>query len=72
MSLRIVWVFHVAIGRVGGQILTGFAFLLHGCLDLFAVLDIELIDDIQEQSKIVVLLVGAVHTAVDCDEADIS
>ena len=65
-------VFHVAIGRIGGQILTGFAFLLHNRLDLFtAVLDIELVDDIQERSKVIVLLVGAVHTAVHGDETDI-
>ena len=52
--------------------LTGFAFLLHNCFDLFtAVLDIELIDDIQERSKIVVLLIGAVHAAVHGDETDI-
>ena len=72
MSLWIVGIFHVAVGRVGGQILTGFAFLLHNCFDLFtAVLDIELIDDIQERSKIVVLLIGAVHAAVHGDETDI-
>ena len=72
MSLWIVGVFHVAVGWVGGQILTGFAFLLHGCLDLLtAVLDIELIDDIQERSKIVVLLIGTIHAAVYSDEADI-
>ena len=45
MSLWIVGVFHVAVGRVGGQILTGFAFLLHNRFNLFtAVLDIELIE----------------------------
>lgn len=31
----------------------------------------DVLDDVQERSKIVVLLVGAVHTAVDSDEADI-
>lgn len=72
MSLWIVGVFHVAVGRVGGKILTGFAFLLHNSFDLFtAVLDIELVDDIQERSKIVVLLIGAVHAAVHGDETDI-
>ena len=72
MLLRIVGVFHVAIGRIGGQILTGFAFLLHGCLNLFtAVLDVKFVDDIQERSKIVVLLIGAVHTAVYGNETDI-
>ena len=72
MSLWIVGIFHVAVGRVGGQILTGFAFLLHNRFDLFtAVLDIELVDDIQERSKVVVLLIGAVHTAVHGDETDI-
>ena len=72
MSLWIVGVFHVAVGWVGGQILTGFTFLLHNRFDLFtAVLDIELVDDIQERSKIVVLLIGAVHTAIHGDETDI-
>ena len=72
MSLWIVGVFHVAIGRVGSQILTGFTFLFHNRLNLFtAVLDIELVDDIQERRKIVVLLIGTVHTAVHSDEADI-
>jgi len=41
MSFWIVGVFHVAVGRVGSQVLTGFAFLLHNRFDLFAaVLDI--------------------------------
>lgn len=72
MSLWIVGVFHVAVGRVSSQILTRFTFLLHNRFDFFtAVLDIELIDDIQERSKIVVLLIGAVHTAVYGDETDI-
>lgn len=45
MSLGIIGVFHVAVGWIGGQIFTGFAFLLHGCLDLLAaVLYIELIE----------------------------
>ena len=44
MSLWIVGVFHIAIGRVGSQILTGFTFLLHNGTDfLTAVLDIELV-----------------------------
>ena len=65
MSLWIVGVFHIAVGWVGGQILTRFTFLLHNRFDFFtAVLDIELVDDIQERSKIIVLLIGAVHTAV--------
>lgn len=71
-SLWIGGVFHVAVGRVGGQILTRFTFLLHNRFDLFiAVLDIELIDDIQERSKVIILLIGAVHTAVHSDETDI-
>ena len=45
MSLWIVGVFHIAVGRVGGQIFTRFTFLLHNRFDLFtAVLDIELIE----------------------------
>ena len=72
MSLWIVGVFHVAVGWVGGQILTGFAFLLHNRFDLFtAVLDIELVDDIQKWSKVVVLLIGAVHSAVHSDGTNI-
>ncbi len=52
--------------------LTGFAFQLQGCPYLFAaVLNIELVYDIQKGSKLVVALVGTVHTAVDCNEADI-
>ena len=72
MSFGIVRVFHIAVGRIGGQILTGFTLLLHDCFDLFtAVLDIEFIHDVQERSKIVVLLIGTVHTAVHSDEANI-
>ena len=52
--------------------LTGFAFQLQGCPYLFAaVFNIELVYDIQKGSKLVVALVGTVHTAVDCNEADI-
>lgn len=32
---------------------------------------LELIDDIQERSKVIILLIGTVHTAVHSDEADI-
>ena len=72
MSLGIIGVFHVAVGWIGGQIFTGFAFLLHGCLDLLAaVLYIELIDDVQERRKVVIHLIGTVHTAIDGNEPDI-
>ena len=72
MLLWIVGVFHVAVGRVGGQILASFAFLPHNVTDfLTAVLDVKFVDDIQKRRKIVVLLIGAVHTAVYGDETDI-
>ena len=52
--------------------LAGFSFQLQGCPHLFAaILDIELIDDIQERSELIVLLIGAVHTAVDSNKPDI-
>ena len=72
MSFRIIRVFHVAIGRIGSQILTGFAFLLHRCLDLLAaVLHIKLVDDVQERRKVIIHLISAVHTAVDGNEPDV-
>ena len=41
-------------------------------LDLLAaVLHIELVDDVQERRKVIVRLIGTVHTAVDGDESDI-
>ena len=50
VGFRGLRILHVAIGRIGGQILTGFTLLLHGCLDLFAaVLHIELVDNVQER-----------------------
>ena len=72
MLLWIVRVFHVAVGWVSGQILSSFTFLLHNGTDfLTAVLDVKFVDDIQKRRKIVVLLIGAVHTAVYSDETDI-
>ena len=70
MFLWVIRVFHVAVGRIGSQVLPGFAFLLHGRLDLLAaVLDVKLVDDVQERCKVIVLLIGAVHTAIESNEA---
>ena len=71
-AMLILRIFEVAIGRIGTQRLTGFTLCLEHCSDLLAgVFGIPFVDDIEEGSKIAVLLVGTVHTVIDSDETDI-
>ena len=70
--MLVVRVFEVAIGWIGTQRFAGLAFSLEYRADLLAgILGIPFVDNIEERGKITVLLVGAVHSVVDGDEADI-
>ena len=69
---RVIRIFRVAIRRMCCQVLPGLTLLSHSSDDLLAgVLHIELIDDVQKRREVIILLVGAVHTAVDGNEADV-
>ena len=69
---RVIRIFRVAIRRMCCQILPGLTLLSHSSDDLLAgILHIELVDDVQERREVIILLVGAVHTAVDGNEANV-
>jgi len=68
----IIWVFEVAIGWIGTQRFAGLALCLeHRTNLLTGVLGVPFVDDVEERSKIAVLLIGAVHAVVDGNESDI-
>lgn len=70
--MLVIWVFEITIRRIGTQRFAGFAFCFEHRTDLLTgVLGIEFIENIDERSKIAVLLICAVHAVVDGNKADI-
>ena len=64
--------FLVAVRRIGAERLTRLALCLEHRTDFLAgVLGIKLVENVDERGQIAFLLIGAVHTVVDGDEADI-